>query len=260
MGRFSRLTRPEQNEILQHLGSHVHPLEEWLSRLARSDCQVLCLGEFHEESTRQNLSEAFFDRLRVDVLMLEATPEDLERLLKKLGAGRAYFPLLGADIMNVLHAVQRRSPDGRIHGIDETPAQEAESRGMDGSRDRFLSRNFWARFQPGMRHVILIGSLHCANDPNWLFGRLLQEASPDLRQRMVNVKVVGENRSAALQAFLLFLDRVGITKGDKAFVFSDTGRLHPRILQWFPGLGRQRLAAYQALIIFPLTERPWSNK
>lgn len=255
MDRFSGLPVSEREEILQNLGSHIVSLEAWLNRLAQSKCEILCLGEYHEESTRQFLSEAFFDRFRFDVLLLEATPETLNRLLKKMEAGRAYFPLLGADLLNVLRAVQGRNPDIQIHGIEETAGQEAENKGRDGSRDRSLARNFWARFQPGMCHVVLIGSLHCANDPNWLFGRLLGKAPEVLRRRMMNAQVLGENQSGPLQAFLFFLDRVGIATEENAVVITDTGHMHPRLRQWFPDLDRQSLEKYEALVAFRLTKK-----
>jgi hypothetical protein len=250
LDRFSRLPGSEREKMLQRLGSIILPLEEWLSRLGRSDCEILCLGEFHEESTRQFLAEAFFDRFRTDVLLLEATPEALTRLLKKMEAGRRYFPLLGADMLNVLRAVQNRNPEIRIYGIEETADQEKENKGMDGSRDRSLAQNFWVHFQPGRCHVILIGSLHCTGEPNWLFGRLLREAPPALRQRMMNVQVVGENQSGPLQAFLFFLDRLGIATEESALVFADTGNFPLPLRRWFPALNRQSLERYPTLIVF----------
>jgi hypothetical protein len=250
MGRYSRLAETERKKIRQHLGSRILSLEAWLARLERSDCEILCLGEFHEESTRRFLSASFFDRFRLDVLLVEATPKALNRLMKKMAAGRTYFPLQGADMLAVLRTVQRRNPESRICGIEETPGQEQENKGKGGSRDRSLASNFWSCYRPGMRHVILIGSLHCTNDPGWLFGRLLGEAPSGLRQRMTSVKLVGKSRSGPLQGFLLFLDRIGIATKHKAFVFSGTGTLHPRLLRWFPALRSQGLGKYQALIVF----------
>jgi len=54
---------------------------------------------YHEESTRNFLAEEFFAKFSTDVLLLEATPKDLKRLIKRMDAGRDYFPLLDADIM-----------------------------------------------------------------------------------------------------------------------------------------------------------------
>ncbi len=54
---------------------------------------------YHEESTRNFLAEEFFAKFSPDVLLLEASPKDLKRLIKRMDAGRDYFPLLDADIM-----------------------------------------------------------------------------------------------------------------------------------------------------------------
>ncbi len=118
------------------------------------------MGELHWEATRAFLAAHFFPAYGMDVLLLEATPEKLEGLIKRMEAGRTYFPLLGADILNVLRAVKRRNPDVRISGIEETEEQQRTGRGRSGSRDISIFENFQAEFRPGMRHVILFGALH----------------------------------------------------------------------------------------------------
>jgi hypothetical protein len=80
----------------------------------------MCIGELHEESTRNFIVEEFFAKFSVDVLLLEATPKELKRLIKRMNAGRTYFPLLAADIMNILRAVRVRNPDVKIFSIEET--------------------------------------------------------------------------------------------------------------------------------------------
>ncbi len=248
--RFSQLPAPERRAILKNLESAMVTMEEWLALLGRSGCQVLCLGECHEESTRRFLSEAFFAKFRVDLLLLEATPDELVRLMKKMRAGRRYFPLLEADIMNVLRSVRSRSPDVMIRGIEETEQQQMQARGQVRLRDRSMARNFWSHFRPGMRHIILVGRLHCTNDPNWLFGRLREQAPDPLKQRMVNTWVLGEHQNGPLEAFLFFLDEADIEPQTKAFVIPDTRALPPRLRKWFPTLDRQLLEQYRTLIVF----------
>jgi len=51
---------------------------------------------------------------------MEATPKQLKRLMKRMWAGRDYFPLLDADIMNILRTAKGKNPDVRIDGIEET--------------------------------------------------------------------------------------------------------------------------------------------
>jgi hypothetical protein len=170
--RFSQLPGPERRAIVKSLESAMVTMEEWLALLGRSGCQVLCLGECHEESTRRFLSEAFFAKFRVDLLLLEATPHELAHLMRKMRAGRRYYPLLGADIMNVLRSVRSRSPEVMIYGIEETEHQKMQAKGIGGSQDRSMARNFWSHFRPGRRHIVLVGRLHSMKDSDWLFGRL----------------------------------------------------------------------------------------
>ncbi len=141
-------------------------MEQWLTHLAQSDYQIICIGELHEESTRNFLAEEFFAKFSTDVLLLEVTPKDLKRLTKRMDAGRDYFPLLDADIMNILRTVKDRNPAIKIWGIEETDEQQKDKRGPSNSRDQSIAQNFWDRFQPGRRHIILFGALHCTNESN----------------------------------------------------------------------------------------------
>ena len=99
---FSQLPKPEKTAIKESLKSNLISIKQWLTSLRQSNFQILCMGEFHKESTRSFLSKEFFANISVDVLHLEATPEELKRLIKRMEAGRDYFPLLGADILNIL--------------------------------------------------------------------------------------------------------------------------------------------------------------
>lgn len=246
--RFSQLPQPERNAIKDNLKSCLVPIEQWLSYLEQSDYQIMCIGEFHKESTRNFLAEEFFAKFSFDVLLLEATPKELKRLLKKMNAGRAYFPLLDADIMNLLRTVKARNLDIKICGIEETDKQHNEQRGQAGSRDKSIARNFWKRFQPGMRHIILFGALHCTNESSWLFENLYSQSPLFLKERMLNAQVLEEHQNGALEAFVFFLDEIGMEK--KNFVIPDTKVLHPRIYEFFQMLNIQILAKVCTLIVF----------
>ena len=54
--RFSRLPKPEKDAIKENLESSLISMEQWLTHLGQSDYQVMCIGEFHEESTRNFLA------------------------------------------------------------------------------------------------------------------------------------------------------------------------------------------------------------
>jgi hypothetical protein len=246
--RFSRLPKPEKAAIKQNLESNLISMEQWLTHLGQSDYQIMCMGELHEESTRNFLAEEFFAKFSTDVLLLEATPKDLKRLFKRMDAGRDYFPLLDADIMKILRSVKNRNPAIKIWGIEETDEPQKGQHGHSISRDQSIAHNFWDRFQPGRFHIILFGALHCTNEPNWLFKHLSNQASFPLKERMLNVRVLGEHQNGPVEAFVYFLDEIGIEK--KHFVIPNTDSLHPRIYELFQMLNRQTLGKYRSLIVF----------
>jgi len=246
--QFSQLPKSEKAAIRENLESSLISMEQWLTHLAQSDYQIICIGELHEESTRNFLAEEFFAKFSTDVLLLEVTPKDLKRLTKRMDAGRDYFPLLDADIMNILRTVKDRNPAIKIWGIEETDEQQKDKRGYSNSRDQSIAHNFWDRFQPGRRHIILFGALHCTNKLNWLFKHLYNHASLSLKEQMLNVQVLGEHQNGPLEAFVYFLDKIGIEK--KNFVIPDTSALHPRIYELFQLLNRQILEKFCTLIVF----------
>jgi hypothetical protein len=147
--------------------------------------------------------------------------------------------------MKILRAVKDRNPTIKIWGIEETEEQQKGS----NSRDQSIAHNFWDRFQPGKLHIILFGALHCTNDPNWLFKNLCNQASlPLLKEHMLNVRILEEHQNGPVEAFVYFLDEIGIEK--KHFVIPNTNSLHPRIYELFQMLNRQTLKKYRSLVIF----------
>ena len=77
--RFSRLPESEKDAIKENLESSLISMEKWLTHLGQSDYQIMCMGELHEESTRNFLAEEFFAKFSTDVLLLETTPKNLKR-------------------------------------------------------------------------------------------------------------------------------------------------------------------------------------
>ena len=242
--RFSRLPEPEKAAIKNNLKSNLISMEQWLTQLGQSDYQVICMGELHEESTRNFLAEEFFAKFSTDVLLLESTPKNLKRLINRMDAGRDYFPLLNADIMKILRTVKDRNPNIKIWGIEETKEQQKDS----NSRDQSIAHNFWERFQTGRLHIILFGALHCTNEPNWLFKNLYNQASLHVKERMLNVRVLSEHQNGPVEAFVYFLDEIGIVR--KHFVIPNTNSLHPQIYELFQVLNQETLEKYRSLIVF----------
>ena len=246
--RFYRLPESEKAVIKKNLESSLISMEQWLTHLGQSDYQIICMGELHKESTRNFLAEEFFAKFSTDVLLLEATPKDLKRLIKRMDAGRDYFPLLDADIMKILRSVNDRNPAIKIWGIEETDEQQKGQHGHSISRDQSIAHNFRDRFQPGRLHIILFGALHCTNEPNWLFKNLCNQASLHLKERMLNVRVLGEHQNGPVEAFVYFLDEIGIEK--KHFAIPNTNSLHPRVYELFQMLNQETLEKYRSLIVF----------
>jgi len=245
---FSLLPEHEKAALKEWLQSNTISTEQWLSHIDQSNFQIICMGELHKESTRTFLSKEIFSNVSLDVLLVEATPKELQRLTKRFRAGREYYPLLDADMMNIFRAVESRNPDAKIYGIEETEKQVKNSHDRANPRDRSIAQNFWDAFKPGLRHIILFGALHCTNESNWLFHNLYTQASPELKIEMINVRVMGEHQNGPVAAFVYFLDGIGIQKGH--FVIPDTRSLPKHIYDWFPLLDRQTLKKYRALIVF----------
>jgi hypothetical protein len=251
--RFSSLPERQRNSIRERLKCSLISMEQWLTSIGQSDYRIMCIGELHEECIRSYLADKFFSNFSVDVLLLEATPEELNRLLKRMKAGRAYFPLLDADIMRILRTVRNRNPDVNIYGIEETDEQQKKQRSHSGARDKSIARNFWNRYQPEKRHIILFGALHCTNESDWLFENLRNQASVPLKKLMLNALVLEEHQNGPVEAFVYFLDEIGIEKRD--FVIPDTSGLPARIYEWFHLLNRQTLQKYRSLIVFRLSDK-----
>jgi hypothetical protein len=246
--RYFQLAPSTRETITENLATHLLSMDQWLKELDHAAYQVICLGELHEEATRAFLSQTFFTGFSIDTLMLEATPETLNGIRRRLKAGRQYFPLLGADGLAILRAAEARNPSISICGIEETDRQAKRQPGQSGTRDRAIAANFWRAFIPGKRHVILFGALHCTNEENWLFHNLHSQADVSLKEGMLNACVVGEHQDGVLEAFVFFLDEIGLAP--TTFVIADTQALHPWIYKAFQELDRHIMKKYAALIVF----------
>ncbi|MEJ2639084.1 MAG: hypothetical protein P8010_05865 [Desulfosarcinaceae bacterium] len=246
--RFDHLPEVERLALKRELASDLIPTAQWLADLDASAYPVVCLGEYHEEDTRRYLADAVLNRLSTDVLLLEATAKTLSRLKRRMAADSAYTPLLGADIASALRAARRRNPAVELCGIEETDRQAHAPERISGARDSAIARNFWRRYRPGRRHLILFGALHCANTTHWLFDNLRNQAPENLKTRLINVQVLGEHQNGSLEAFLYFMDEIDIAAAD--FVISDTRGLPRQIYRWFPALDTQILSKYSAVMVF----------
>ena len=248
LAELRALPHEEQERLVAQLRAMQQPPREWLAELEAADYRILCLGEHHEPATRQYLAETFFSRYRVDTLLLEATPAELEQIERWMDDGRDHVPLLAADISDVITAVRRHSPDVVVRGIEETPAQFEARAGREGSRDHSLARNFWQAWQPGRRNVILYGALHCSTDPSWLYHNLREQLPPREDVPMHNVRVLGSDQHEPTRAFVFFLELLGMARED--FVLPDTAAVPDPVRRWFPSFRQQILQRFASLLVF----------
>lgn len=249
--RFAELPPVEQQALRQHLQRRLLPPRDWLSRLAVGPAAVLCLGENHSERTRRFLARVFFAAYPVDTLLLETTPARLATIESRLADGWPYIPMLDADVAAVLRAARRANPAVQVMAIDASGEQRAARRqqGLEETRESTIVDNFRSAYRPGQRIVILFGALHCTPEAGWLYGRLLASAIP-AQERLLNVRVLGRHQDGPLEAFVYFLDHIGLYR--EAFAIIDPEGLHPLIRDWFPLLVGSTLDRFRVLLVFRL--------
>lgn len=246
---YDSLEADERRALRQHLARHTSSLETWLNGLAASDRLVLCLGEYHRDSTRAYIARRVMPALPVATLMLEATHADVRRLLPRTEAADAVVPLLEADIGAIVRAARLANPDVRVVGVEETPEQH-RGRPPGATRDTAIAANVRAYLPAAGPTLILHGALHCANRP----GRLFEHLRSGLPESAVlrNVQVLGDHQDGPLNAFVRFLQRLDAVSGD--FVIADTSALDPGVRDWFALLDRQVFRHFETVVVFRMSE------
>ncbi len=247
--QFAGMSEFEQSAIRANLQQQLQPVDDWIQSIELAKPQLLCLGEEHEQSTRSFLAKKIFSQLKFDTLMLETTPADLELILSEIEKNQSFVPLEGANIRPIITAAREQNSNLSLTGIEETKAQRLHriKQSNTGFRDDTLAQNFWEKFQPGRRHALIMGALHCGNYANWLYAQIKQNSPEHLREHLINVRVFGEYQNESLQAMVFFLEDIGMTEKD--FVIPDTSLLHPAFKKWF-ALLEPTLRQYKTLLVF----------
>lgn len=243
VSHFSTLSASEQAALLRNLEQNIVSVERWLDSVHETGFSVLCVGENHEDTTRQFLARTLFSELEIDVLFLEVTSHQLgiitQELISELELSweKEQILLLGADIAGIIRAARVRNPNLEVIGIEEAKRQRiARQRGDEpGTRDESIYNNFWRQYRYGRRHVVLFGALHCTNRPQWLYGRIRRLGPRRMADEMINVRILEEHQDGRVEAFIYFLGKIGIHRDD--FVVVDSTKLHPLIYDWFKDLG-----------------------
>ena len=245
---FQAMPESRRHAFTGNLRRNLADLHTELARLGRSRLTILCVGEHHIASTRQFLADTALPAMALDVLLLETPDDELPAIMSQIDAGVSEVPLLGVDIAAVIRAVRRRNPHIVIAGIDESASQKAQRVQRNrGSRDLSIAGNLRSNIRRGKRHGVLFGALHCADQPNWMYRRILLGEHRVKREEIVNINVIGEHQDGTLEAFLAFIDAIGIKR--RNFMIADTGALDRLVFTWFPALTRSFLR-FDAVIVF----------
>ncbi len=243
--RFRALSPSKQSEIRENLQQQVRPLAEWFPPLRRSETRVICLGENHDEYTRAFLAESIIPNLDMELLFLETTAARLKDIMALVDSGEPHVRLLNANIAPLIRAAQAANPALAIHGIEETQqTRAARQANGGGSREHSIATNLWQHFEPGRRHLLLYGALHCADHADWLYEKLRARLP---NGQLLGVRVLGEHQDGPMEAFIYFLDEIGLAPGD--FVMTQAGATHPSVKAWFGFLNQATLTKFQTVIV-----------
>jgi len=241
--QYRALPALQQSRIRDSLEKHLVDFTPWLEAFKAQNHEFICLGENHNDRTRLFLARTFFPRFQTDNLMLEATEDDLARMK---GSRRTYVPLLNADISSVLKA---QPPKTEIIGIEQTDQQKSDhNQNAGSSRDRDILANFLARFQPQQTNLVLFGALHCGDFEGWFYDLVRHSKAFASPPKMTNLRVLGEHQDGSLEAFIYFLDEIGIKKTN--FTIAHARSMVPWIYKAFPVFNDQTLKHYDAVIVF----------
>ena len=254
LARVAALPAKERADLISEIGRAIQPFPTWLASLNQRPVTVLCIGENHEPYLRRFLADRLFATLKADILLLEATSHEARRMRSRVEAGDEPVELLDADIARLLRNALWANPGLVIDGIEERREQLSTRRQQGtGSREGSIETNLRIRYRPGRRHVVLYGAFHCSHRGGWLFQRLRNRALPDIpADSLVNLRVAWEHVEAPFEAFVYFLDELGLAPGD--FVITDPESLAARIDDWFPFLSANELHAFGTLAVFRYQE------
>lgn len=256
--QFAALPPARRDAVRASLWDHLHPVDAWVRELDRSAPSILCLGETHNQPARRFVAEQFFPYYHIDRLLLETSPAEARRIALQVEGGAREIGLLGVDIGAAVIATKGRNPRVRIDGLEGV----GSGRSLEGTRveesldrERALAERFWVDYEPGTRHVLLYGGLHCADWSLWMFHHLVI-AAPDARARgdLWSVRLLARDHDASTLAFARFATRFGLPAED--LVIADTAALAPELRRWFPLFNQTVLGPFDAVVIHGPEPRP----
>jgi len=250
VNRFNTFSPEQQATMRLSIINNVAKLGKWIQSIEGQHFDLLCFGEAHDDYIRRFAAENIFNVLRYDVLLLEATPDKLHAILRRIDAGEARVELLGADMTYVIRAIRQANPGVEIWGIEETDAQrEQRQKMMEGGRETTVEKNFRNIYQPGKRHLALFGAFHCSNTWNWLYYRLRQNPIELMGEDTRSIRIIREHIEGPIEAFIYFLDEISVIPKEH-FAIKDNASLPPEIKEWFPFLQANELDISESMVVF----------
>lgn len=240
---FKSLSETQKARVKDNLRSNLVEFDTWLPAFTKRRHKLVCLGENHDDYTRQFLANEFFAQFKPDILMVETTPEELERMKE---SSRSYVPLLGANIAAVLKA---QAAHTKLAGIEQTQLQKTPpDRNKKPDREQAIFRNFQSQFEAEKTNTILYGALHCGDFDGWLYQLLKNKTKLITPDEMTSIRVLGEHQDGSLEALTYFLDEIGLKMAN--FAITNTKSLSPWLYEAFPVFNDQTLKHYDTVVVF----------
>ncbi|NQV44225.1 MAG: hypothetical protein HQ501_04940 [Rhodospirillales bacterium] len=246
---FKQMPASEQEAIKSSLAEIHKPADVWIAEINETDIRFLCVGENHTNATRAFLARVFFSNFDIDTLLLEARPEEISKILRHTDNGSRSVALLDADISAIVRQVKQRNPGIRIKGIEETLRQRTNRAGKPGTaREDSILANLIQQYSPDEgRYVVLFGARHCGAIAHWLYP-MTMDALPELNgDDAMSIRVISEHQEGPLEAFIYFLDTIGMPPGSFALINSET--LHPWVRETFLLLWAQMVNLYDGIVV-----------
>jgi len=233
---FVELPAARQTAIREHLAVRLVDFDVWVREKRRIPAHLICLGENHDNQTRTFLAQHVFPSLPPDHLMIEATAEETIRIQNDT---RAYVPLLGADISAILKQLPKTTA---VVGIEQNMSQSSLS------RERAILANLLGALRADALTMVLYGALHCGDYEGWLYDILTNTNASNLPDQISSVRVLGEHQDGSLEAFIYFLDEIGMKKDN--FVITPSRKLDEWLRGAFPVLNDQTLDHFDDVVVF----------
>lgn len=250
---YRRLPAAEQDRLRKALEENLWTLSRWSATIRERGPRFLCLGERHRDAVRRFLAASVLPRLPLEVMMLEADLSWVRAALEAHAAGEPVPHLLDATMTPIFDALATFHSSADIIGVDESALERRARRSLSRAdlsrlaREDTILTNLRRRWQPGKRHVVLFGALHCRDLPQWLFARLPRESDVVDRAQSLNTVVLARYQEPAIQLLMYLLEEMGLR--GSAWVVPDTTRFPQRLLQWLPNV-TDAFATYDSAILF----------